>query len=153
MKEQITAIISENRPWVLLAREIVAPDLTDSWRFEARLENFGKTPAKITTLYYKAQLGDVHSPEDPGFFQAKCDFIPFVLAQGECIVLSFGPGTRRGEFFSGQKHLWLCGVVKYEDVFGSPQRTVYQTYFCLRCDNSGRKPTWIRDIEKFNFTS
>jgi len=149
------AFITESRPWLLLHKNMTPDTPHSSWRFEFRIHNFGKTPAKITAYGIGLQIGDIDSPPDPEFFKKEHSFRPMVLPQGEFLNRPFSAmGSHFEEVHAGKKHLWLCGLVRYQDVFESDTPILHETTFCFRCDPlAGLTPVWLRGPEEYNRTT
>jgi hypothetical protein len=116
------------------------------------IRNAGKTPAKITGLKVELQIGD--SPSDPpdamAFEIGGETFNPYFIPQ-EAVYpyearLKTGFATWK-EFQAVEDHigfLWLCGVVRYEDIFAGCQSAPHEMTFCYMWETrlNIQKPIW-----------
>jgi hypothetical protein len=147
------AVIDSDRAWLLISQ---LHSIQTSWKLEQTyyrcfvdFKNFGKTPAKIVALSAEIQIGNTRdNPDDPSIYNSRIQsVVPEMVAQGESapqvadckipITTEQTNGIRDKRYF-----LWLCGLVRYEDVFrGEPW---HETRFCYlwedRDDGSG--PRW-----------
>jgi hypothetical protein len=158
------AVINSERAWILidrgeLADRIQEPYLVDSTKFAMVermshciffLKNFGKTPGRMTMLACELQIGNGRDrPPSTQVYETTGDFPPLMLAPGEPraiearglvgfndINISRLNNNRNPAF------LWLCGVIKYEDVFNGVA-SGHKTNFCFLWETfmSG-KPFW-----------
>jgi len=150
------AFITESRPWLLVDKNMALEGAHAFWQFQIRIHNFGKTPAKIVALQMDMSIGtSKDTPPHPEMFERDSPFdSPFVVPQGEHITQDFNLERAKEiqEVAKGNKHLWLCGVVKYQDTFDSATPTVHETLFCLRCEPFvADRPVWRRGgLDKYN---
>lgn len=148
------AFITESRPWLLLHKDMSPEGPHPYWQFLIRIHNFGKTPGKVIALQIEMKMGaSKDAPPSPEFFGSEKSFNAFVLPQGESITQELDLTGAEGinDVPTGRKHLWLCGLVKYQNTFESPRPTIYETLFCLRYDPATRgRRDWRRGPDNYN---
>jgi hypothetical protein len=150
-RESATATIIENRPWLLLTK-IENPHLTPAVEVphsEQRIthcyvwtQNFGKTPAMVTTLWGRMLIGDspIAPPRDLNIEIATTSPIPepYVFppakplpAEAQLSPEGFiSPQVRDDILKRKVKYLWVCGFVKYRNTFEGTRSPNYETRFC-----------------------
>ena len=145
------AFITESRPWLLLHKNMSPDNPHTRWEFEFRIQNFGKTPAKVVACQLELQVGDKDGPPSPGFFESERPFPSMILPQGEFLHRPFSAtATRFSKAHTGEKYVWFCGLVRYQDVFESATPISHETFLCFRCEPSGTKPMWARGPDEYN---
>ena len=149
-KASADAIIVENRPWLLMS-EIMVPYLVPAVeatpgaeRFSyciTMTKNYGKTPARVTTLWGRLEIGESPTtpPKDLVVEIGRTAPIPqtYVFPPGETkaaeAMLSSGfisPEARDNVLTNKTKFLWLLGFVKYRDTFEREPSIEYESRFC-----------------------
>jgi hypothetical protein len=150
-KANATAQIIENRPWLLIDK-IEVPYLTPFTEVppeDQRMthcivmtKNHGKTPAKVTTLRARMEIGDnpIKPPTDLSAIvgQTPPKPEPYVFPPGEIkpaeatLAHSFITNAERSDIIERKiKYLWLMGFVKYVDTFDREPREEHETRFCF----------------------
>jgi len=158
------AIITENRPWLLLD-EVEVPYLIPTVeaapgteRFThciVKTKNHGKTPAKVGTLWARLQIGEnpMSPPKDLVVEIGRTSAIPepYIFPPGE---VKEAQATLSSGFISAQervdiiknktKFLWLLGFIKYRNTFERESGAEYETRFCYLYETrlNSPKPFW-----------
>lgn len=154
-RKSAEAFITESRPWLLLHKNIRPDDPHSKWQFRIKIQNFGKTPAKLIAYQAEMQMGDRSAPPDEMIFEKQRPFDSIILPQGEFVDQDFSAmGNDFGKAHAGEKYLWLCGLVRYEDVFESNEPRLHETMFCLRYEPlAGIRGGWVQGPRKYNAQS
>ncbi|MGC2286845.1 MAG: hypothetical protein WA542_16440 [Candidatus Acidiferrum sp.] len=147
------AFIAENRPWLLLDKDMT-PSRPHTWmQFEPSIRNFGKTPAKVIAFQIEAQIGGRETFPQPEFFKKEEPFSFYILPQEENLS-RFIDGLNHPkyeELSRGTGHFWLCGLIRYRDTFESTSPEIYETLFCLRLDPfKDIRPVWESGPFEYN---
>jgi hypothetical protein len=153
--ESANGIAKIERPWVLIEKiRFTKPGTVPFFlgnvepeRFHFTLKNYGRTPARITALHSRVDLGD--SPNDPPhpemFDLEEAALNPHIIPQGDYRDES-APlekpmlAKEHLEILSDALFLWAYAVVRYEDVHGNK----YQTRVCYRNDPDANKVSALR---------
>lgn len=145
------ALVNSERPWLLLGKKLF-PDRAHTWlELEIRVHNFGRTPAKVTAMQFDVRFGDSQeNPPRPEFFEKIEPFNPHVLPQGEELTYEIDASHGEGANKYPGKHLWVSGLVKYEDTFGSANPATHETLFCGHMVQRGGRSVWQRGPDKYN---
>jgi hypothetical protein len=126
------------RGWMLIDRVDSFHTQFQNRRYDSTifyLKNFGKTPAKLMNLRYELQIGDsVDRPPEAAIFNEETDRLDGrMLPPGKEIPINVRPkdwlisGEDKAAIESGRKFIWLCGYIRYFDVYGGGP---YRTNFC-----------------------
>jgi hypothetical protein len=146
------AVVNSERAYLLLHKSLTPGKPHIQWEFETRVENFGKTPARIVSCAIEFQLGDgADEPPDPSIFERQTPFPAMFLPQGEKITKPFDPAPwQNAELSSGKKHLWICGAIRYQNVLEREPAATHETLFC-RCYLPLQKPMgWYQGPDQYN---
>jgi hypothetical protein len=179
-KASIDAVISENRPWLLLERQehavrIQPPYLAPIENMGADqrasyciffIKNYGKTPAKITMIRAELQIGDSRAePPYKDIFGIKTVAEhPDIFPQGESLA---GEARLHPQVFiraaeldeilkKKTKFLWLCVAIHYENTFERVEKGEYFTLCCYLYETwlNSPSPMWvISGISRYNSAS
>lgn len=134
-----------NRPWVLVQEvDIVAFETRESQTgkpepttFLYTLKNWGKTPARITAIAVRFEIGESPDvPPHPEIYQIESFWInPLVLPQNDfrnetqkLMPWNWPHSSQVDAYYNMRSFLWVYGIATYEDVHG----TKYETRFCFR---------------------
>jgi hypothetical protein len=100
-------------------------------------KNAGKTPAKITACRFELELSDnPNVPPHSAAYESPEVSTPDILPPGgsahiEARMNSVQRMTQECDSVKkGLRSLWLCGIVKYVDVFGRGQDSEHETRIC-----------------------
>jgi hypothetical protein len=159
------AVIDSERAWILidrgeLADRIQDPDIISASEIATKgrmshciffIKNFGKTPGKMTLCWSELQIGpDRSNPPRPQIYEATNGSLTVMLAPGESRAIEArGFGDFSDENIAGlarnidPRFLWLCGIIRYEDIFERP-RNKHKTTFCFLYERftNAPKPFW-----------
>jgi hypothetical protein len=145
------AVIDSERAWLLL-KDHSAPDkeekilgapYSDSfYRCPIVLKNVGKTPAKLISARAEIQIADSNKgPRELAVFDGSVEgFVPEIIPQGETMPFLARSSRKitaqeQAEFGAGKRFFWLCGSVRYEDIFR--QERSHETKFCYLWEERG----------------
>jgi hypothetical protein len=111
------------------------------------LKNFGRTPAYVSVCEFEMQLGNSEkSPPSLGFYEKQFKPSIYTIAPKEHWVFQatlqpdvFINSATLKEINAGTRFLWLCGVVRYNDVFGGKKRRP-ETRVCLLYETRTSQP-------------
>jgi hypothetical protein len=116
----------------------------------------------MTLCYSELQIGTGRDkPPNPKVYETTDGFPIVMLAPSECRQMqALGFGTFTDEAIANltiannPKFLWLCGIIKYEDIFRRAKRT-HETKFCLLWEIFiSPKPFWrIAGPPEYNDTN
>lgn len=90
------------------------------------------------------------APPQPQFFDTIEPFNPHVLPQGEELTYEIDASRSEGANQYPAKHLWISGLIRYEDTFGSDNPTTHETLFCGYMMQYGGRPVWKRGPNQYN---
>jgi hypothetical protein len=139
------AVINGDRCW-LLVQEHNTPEYrpeTGGWIAGIILRNFGKTPAKITALKTELQIGDRREipPNISLYTDVPTIVVPELIPQG--IEM---PITVKGKFteaeYESAKFIWMCGIVRYENIFRKDPSHLTSFCYLLKDDTSEFGQSW-----------
>jgi hypothetical protein len=134
------AVLRGERAWLLmtkpgLPRMTPIPDSQDiSYSCFIEFKNYGKTPAKIIAINSEIQIGNSkESPDDFSIYSSRIQpVVPEMVPQGEPAphMADSTTSIRREQTAQLYKtrFFWVCGVVRYEDIF-RPEPW-HETRFC-----------------------
>ena len=141
------AVINSERAWMLLHKSLRPDGPHPDWEFEARVQNFGKTPARIIALKIEHQIGGRDAPPNTTIFEKSELLIATLLPQGECVEYPFSVR----ELLNNDRHLWICGAIRYQDVLAAPESPIHETFFCRRFEPLRTpRPGWVPGPDKYN---
>ena len=162
-KKSADALMLGDRAWVLVDRDdtkekLQAPYLPtdEQLMVEKRwphcvffLKNFGKTPAKITALRFELEVSDnPNVPPDSPAYDNPESFNPYILPpDGSTPFEARMNSVERMEqecasVKEGVRYLWLCGIIKYVDVFERGPDSAHETRFCYVWEKRLGTPFW-----------
>jgi len=164
--KQTSHIVASERAWILIhPKETQLPSLIPIDALDLRngpgehtlahcmvsLKNFGRTPAYVFSCDFQMQVGvSSGAPPDRSFYEEIVEFSEYPIAPDEFWPMQ---ATLQPEGFvnvatleainQGQKFLWLCGVIRYEDVFECGG-VKHETRVCMiyEARTSSPKPYW-----------
>ncbi|MFI5023303.1 MAG: hypothetical protein ACHQRJ_16855 [Alphaproteobacteria bacterium] len=123
---------------------------------ELCFNNFGRTPAQLTEIYYDilpAQKGDIVDPVDPNTTKGRGLPIGAIAGkdrpyrESENIFRKFAFDPSTGEQVGrGDKSIWVVGFIRYRDIFGNK----HITGFCMVYDPIGDRFV-SRGDENYNY--
>jgi hypothetical protein len=127
------AIMESDRAWMLMEKisniYLVPVEIQQGRPSSVLLEfrNAGKTPARMLAWKFGLYISDVSDRPGPSAYDVKgVVFNPIIIPQGaDCpqaaMLTSNGGFIRQQELDdilrNRTKMLWLCGIIKYEDIF------------------------------------
>jgi hypothetical protein len=149
------AVIDAERAWVLIPQEKIQSPYLSPWEQESVspsdlrlthcifwIKNGGKTPAKIIMEMYEMQIGDsrVTPPAADRVYNLATSkgFNPYLIPQDEITPREAGlmtgvvtPSEHKMIKQDKIKFLWLCGFIRYQDVFNAQKKEQeHETRFC-----------------------
>ena len=144
-KKSADALMLGDRAWVLIDR-IQDPYLPtdEQLNVEQRMancvlffRNFGKTPAKITAGRFELKISDnPNLPPTSPVYNSPESFNPYMLSPDgptafEARMRSAQRMTQEcASVIDGLRSLWLCGIIKYVDVFERGPDSEHETRVC-----------------------
>jgi hypothetical protein len=154
-KESTDALISGDRAWILvekIGREYLVPVEVQTERQSYcffYLGNSGKTAGRVIAWKAELHISDrMDRPTDVSAFDCSGEtFNSYMMPPGEpyiqIAILKGGGGfitQQQLDEITKQKikYLWLCGIVKYEDVF-RPE-LIHETWLCYLYDTIRNRP-------------
>jgi len=144
------ALIAQNRPWMLLAKETTIPaSPPQDWKFDIILKNYGNTPAKIIWIDFKSFIGTSDaSPPDTSIYDRPPYSHPIILPPQDTLQRQerLPEPWASNDVIAGNKSLWLCGYVIYSDTLERQGIPSYETAFCFVYKRGWgiTKPRWER---------
>ena len=109
--------------------------------------NCGRTQGTVLAIHHELQLGESRdAPPDMGAYDVKRSTTPpFVVAPGLRweVQSAVKPGgtisvEERDTIYMARKYLWLCGVIRFKDIF----QRVWITRFCHLFERTQTKEFW-----------
>lgn len=158
-KESADAVMRGERAWLLVQEGrtqdpyIVPPDAAPD-RFSqciCFLKNSGKTPAKIIGEVFEMQIGESWDapPQPERVYGTETDRNSSMIPQDDTVAryIPFSGGFVSQSDFDSiskmRKILWLCGFIRYRDVF-ERRGEDHETSFCYLWETrtTAPKPFW-----------
>jgi hypothetical protein len=131
MKEQLTELRNEQRPWVALSDiKAVAPKSGEAYVIAVTIINAGKTPALKTRAIFVANL--LSKAEPPPLMNEPClesvcgqgeVFFPNVPANRSAIIPAHLISQAFQSISKGEELIWLRGRIDYAEMHGTPHYT------------------------------
>lgn len=153
------ALINQNRPWIILAKETTVPKSPpEDWTFNVAIENYGKTPARIIWLKVDRFVGpSSDTPPDTSIFTTPSDTVTFMLPPGQALQWKMRlplPSLSK-DILNNAQFLWLCGVVIYSEAVELEGMTRYESTFCYFYQRGigTDLPAWRRGPREYNRTT
>ncbi len=137
------AVMTAERAWILL-REIVGTSVLPGKKAWCviHFRNYGKTPGRILSRAIELQIGDNDTapPNAEAVFKSATE--PFFSQRltpeaDDPIMVNIVPNPLLTAELHDElllqktKFLWLCGIVKYRDVFENVSEEPHETRFCF----------------------
>jgi hypothetical protein len=132
------AVVNSERALILVSHN--APAGSDTWDFQFKATNYGRSPAEIRWIFFEPiPLGrDDTLPEWPPYVGTEDHMLmhrEWVPPQGSIpvgdhytqAIANMAAGGLWQELQTGKKKLWLYGVIRYRDKVSSE---VHETRFC-----------------------
>lgn len=132
------ALINSERSLILVSHD--APAGADTWNFQFKATNYGRSPAEIRWFFFEAVTLDRDEslsewPIYVGTQELMLMHREWVPPNGSVLIGDYNAqsvaimagGGAWHELQSGKKKLWIYGVVRYRDKLSSE---VYETRFC-----------------------
>jgi hypothetical protein len=140
------AVIKAERAWVCLDN-IAPPSLTPYDAVSSnqmrrsycivRMKNFGNTPARVISVRMEMMLGIGSTPPPIAAFFAAPDTSTWDILPGDFpsnyeadLTNGFINSQELAEVNRSDKMLWVCGSIKYHDVFETAPENQHETRFC-----------------------
>jgi hypothetical protein len=138
------ALINSERPWILVENfqlfELVPMENQIPVRFAFDIQNYGRTPARITKYRARLHINEsTEMPPDPNVYALFDSDIPQRIvpvnrepALRDSVLLQpryYLSQAEIEQITNGVRFLWAYGFVRYEDVL---VRREYETRFCYR---------------------
>jgi hypothetical protein len=127
------------------------------------LKNFGRTPAHVCACEFEMQIGQSEkSPPSVGFYEKTFRSSIYTIAPNEhwpiqatLLPDGFVNSATLKEIDEGTRFLWLCGVVRYRDVFREKGK-IPETRVCMLYETRTNqpKPYWrVEGPSEYNRTT
>jgi hypothetical protein len=127
------------------------------------LKNFGRTPAHVCVCEFEMQLGESEkSPPSVRFYEKTFKSSIYTIAPNEHWLIQatllpdlFVNSVTEKEIIKGTRFLWLCGVVRYRDVFREKGK-MPETRVCMLYETMTNQPKPYWRVEgpcEFNRTT
>jgi hypothetical protein len=166
VKRRIDAQVLSDRAWVLIERDSVRDRIQDPYLptdeqliLERRMlhcilfcKNVGKTLAKITGARFELEVSDNPNvpPSSPAYdapevFSSAMLLPPDGSAPFEARINSTHQMMQECvNVKNGIRSLWLCGIIKYIDIFECGQDSEHETRFCYVWETRMNSPFWSK---------
>ena len=160
--KQIDHMVASERAWILIHTEgtqlptlipIDGPSSTPGEHPFAQcmvsLKNFGRTPAHVSVGEFEMKLGDSNTtPPSSSIYETVAEPRRYTIGPKEQWPIQallkpqiFINLDNMKELKKRGKFLWMCGVIRYSDVFEG-RTTTHETRVCLLYDPNS-KPIWV----------
>jgi hypothetical protein len=136
-KASADAVVNGERAWLLMDSHgpILQRPQDGFYQSPVTLKNFGKTPAKVIAINIAIQIeSSRESPSDTTVYDGETHaVVPDMIPQGipmpymACSDAPVSP-EQVDQIRDEKRFLWLCGSVRYEDIFR--QDPIHETRFC-----------------------
>jgi hypothetical protein len=158
-RDNADAVIRSERAWLFVdARKIEKPRLLTEKQSPLathcifQIKNWGKTPGIVVTERAQLQISvSADMPPDLGIYKARFERKnPAPFPQGDAIDVEANLASQGwisqidvDGIAAKNRFLWLCGFIRYRDIFERENGTGHETQFCYLWETRGSyEPFW-----------